>query len=184
MLTEWSQASELCEACQLLTLSHRFFRKSKKVRVHLDAAELPSSHILQCTSVTAPGGFCVRGCLLNIQLITLTTGLLMGKWRAYTYKQTVSRFLCMWNEIGHQADGLTVCWLWGALPADSRGRVSLVTEARWTQPQLFTALPSCILHVSLSSQTVQGVAVCGFTVQLHLPACDAVPTISWLTHSE
>lgn len=112
---------------------------------------------------------------LNIQLITLTTGLLMGKWRTFTFKQTVSPSLCMWNEIGHPADGLTVCWLWAGLPGGQQGEASMVTEAKWTQPQLFAAVHSCSLHVSLSPQTEQGVTVCGFTVQLQLAAGGPAP---------
>lgn len=176
MVTEWSQVSELCQA-YLLALPRSKVNKCMFILTpqSCSAQTFYSAHTTQ--------GCCVRVCSLNIQLITLTTGLLMGKWRTFTFKQTASPSLCMW------IDKWVSCWWLDSLLAlcsaarGQQGQASMVTEAKWTQPQLFAAVHSCKLHVSLSPQTEQGVAVCGFMAQLQLPAGGLVPTISWLWHA-
>lgn len=73
---------------------------------------------------------CVRVCSLNIQLIALTTGLLMGKWRTFTSKQAVSHFACRF-ACGMRVSMRLMAWQCAgsaALPGDSRGRPSWSVE--------------------------------------------------------
>jgi len=180
-LTEWSRASEPCRACHLLALPHRFSRWSKSV--HSDTTELLSADIwgatYHCEAV-------VFGRVHKHSADYSHNRPAYGQVEDIHFKNRRRLLsLCMWNEIGHPADGLTVCWLCAALAwSTAGGQPARVLKQKLTRPRLSAAVHSCKLHVSPSPPTDHGVAVHGVMVQLQLPAGGPAPSISWLPHSE